>query len=206
MAKTLEILNPKEKHQFEIPSKKIHEGQDVPVFLVSKAYRDITTFLVQLNRCMFPRKSETDAGITNFDSNTTYNYSTPILRLRELLSSLEQMIDEVPLDPGPRRFGNVAFRKWCQLLEEKVDALLEEYLSPSVASFTHETETNALAELRAYLLGAFGSAQRLDYGTGHELSFLAFLGGVWKLGGFEESNEGNEERGIVLGLVQPYVF
>jgi serine/threonine-protein phosphatase 2A activator len=26
-----------------------------------------------------------------------------------------------------------------------------------------------------YFLGGFGSGQRLDYGTGHELSFAAFL-------------------------------
>ena len=61
-------------------------------------------------------------------------------------------------------------------------------------------------ELSAYLLGSFGSAQRLDYGTGHELSFLAFLGGIWRLGGFEKSNDaGVEERGIVLGILEPYV-
>jgi len=33
----------------------------------------------------------------------------------------------------------------------------------------------ALVEITSYLLGAFGSGQRLDYGTGHELSFAAFL-------------------------------
>ncbi|KAK3342497.1 Phosphotyrosyl phosphate activator protein-domain-containing protein [Neurospora tetraspora] len=65
-----------------------------------------------------------------------------------------------------------------------------------------------LEELKAYFLGGFGSAQRLDYGTGHELSFMMFLGGLWKLGGFEgEENDedGEVERRIVLGVVEPYL-
>jgi serine/threonine-protein phosphatase 2A activator len=33
----------------------------------------------------------------------------------------------------------------------------------------------ALVEILPYFVGSFGSAQRLDYGTGHELSFAAFL-------------------------------
>jgi hypothetical protein len=33
----------------------------------------------------------------------------------------------------------------------------------------------ALVEIIPYFTGAFGSGQRLDYGTGHELSFAAFL-------------------------------
>lgn len=40
-----------------------------------------------------------------------------------------------------------------------------------------------------YLLGSFGSPQRLDYGTGHELSFAAFLCGIWVLGGFQPDRD-----------------
>ena len=32
-----------------------------------------------------------------------------------------------------------------------------------------------LPELRAHLLASFGSAQRLDFGTGHEMSFIILL-------------------------------
>ena len=129
-------------------------------------------------------------------------FSPTVVRLQELLKDLEKMIDEVPLDTGPRRFGNVSFRKWCELLENRSVDLLERYL-PSFNSIEHETEASAMTELQAYLLGSFGSAQRLDYGTGHELSFLAFLGCIWKLGGFDATDPQNEERGIVLGIIQP---
>lgn len=69
-----------------------------------------------------------------------------------------------------------------------------------------EEVVGPLEELKAYFLGGFGSAQRLDYGTGHELSFMMFLGGLWKMGGFEgEENDedGEVERRIVLGVVEP---
>jgi hypothetical protein len=38
-----------------------------------------------------------------------------------------------------------------------------------------EESAAALVEITPYFLGEFGSGQRLDYGTGHELSFAAFL-------------------------------
>ena len=77
--------------------------------------------------------------------------------------------------------------------------LMELHLSPILESFDGEQRATLVDELKFYLLGSFGSAQRLDYGTGHELSFLAFLGALWKLNAFEEG----EERGIVVGVVQP---
>ncbi|KAL1842787.1 hypothetical protein VTK73DRAFT_3044 [Phialemonium thermophilum] len=126
------------------------------------------------------------------------------------------MVEEAPPDPGPRRFGNASFRKWHALLGERVDGLLKEYLSPQVMEFGQAQRTEGadqaasaggpIVELRAYFLGAFGSSQRLDYGTGHELSFLAFLGCLWKLRAFEDGpEEGDIERSIVLGVIEPYL-
>ncbi|KAL9603818.1 MAG: hypothetical protein Q9219_000927 [cf. Caloplaca sp. 3 TL-2023] len=82
---------------------------------------------------------------------------------------------------------------------------MQRYLPHVIFSLKALSNVRAEAELGPYFLGAFGSAQRLDYGTGHELSFLAFLGCIWKLGGFESSSSGNEERGIVLGIIEPYL-
>lgn len=83
--------------------------------------------------------------------------------------------------------------------------LLETYLPKQVLS---AGEWDVLDEVTPYFMGGFGSAQRLDYGTGHELSFLAFLGCIWKLGGFtrEASDDGALERSIVIGVVEPCVL
>ncbi|KAL8655541.1 MAG: hypothetical protein Q9226_003001 [Calogaya cf. arnoldii] len=131
--------------------------------------------------------------------------SDTVRQLRGLIRELNSIIDEVPPDPGPRRFGNVSFRKWYEAVEARLPDLLNLHLPPKVLSSGNGSEVTAKAELLSYLLGGFGSSQRLDYGTGHELSFLAFLGCIWKLGGFDTSSLGKEERGIVLGIIEPYL-
>ena len=153
-----------------------------------------------------------------------------VRNLRMLLRRVEEFMDEAPPDEGPRRFGNVSFRVWYGLLEGRVDGLLgggflkidhderkagkdkieaknEEGVGKEAAQEDDEKEEKVPGledELRAYLLGAFGSPQRLDYGTGHELSFLAFLGCLWKVGYFQDGTpEGEIERNIVLGVFEP---
>lgn len=204
----LGILNNSHTHTFVVPVKRIVEGHDVQRFLVSKAYHDIMVFVLQLNRAMFPRslKWPNEQGLSTqaweLDSSDVI-FSDAVHRLRGLLDRLDKVIDEVPPDPGPRRFGNVAFRRWYEVVEDRLPTLLHDHLPQEVSSFNQSSGVSVRDELRSYLLGAFGSAQRLDYGTGHELSFIAFLGCIWKLGGFDSSSTGTEERGIVLGLIEP---
>ena len=204
---TLSVLDDPEHHSFKIPTKKINDGQDVSAFLISQAYRDIMVFLMQLNYSMFPCSVHSDSEtIRVWELESIHiQYSNIIIQLQAMLHSLDQLIDEVPLDTGPRRFGNVSFRRWHELLEDRVEALLEQHLPSQMLSIKDELGLGAMSEIQAYFLGSFGSSQRLDYGTGHELSFLAFLGCIWKLGGFRTSTSGDEERSIVLGVIEPYV-
>ena len=208
----LERLDDASTLSFTSPVKRIHDGPDVSFFLTSLAYRDIMTFMLQLNRSMIPRK--VDDGevktyqIWDIDSGFVH-FSPPVLKLRDLIAELQRLITDTPPDTGPRRFGNVSFRKWYNLVESRIKDLLEEHVPQQVLRFgssaTSPPSSNAAEELQMYLLGSFGSPQRLDYGTGHELSFLAFLGCIWKLGGFAKAEGGVEERGIVLGVFQPYL-
>lgn len=186
---------------FTAPSKRINDGDDLTFFLSSTAYRDLMTWLLQLNRAVFPRKNES-GHIEECKLDSPPTLSTAIQGLRSLLSDLEGLIKDAPPDTGPRRFGNVAFRTWHKLAEQSAGGLIEKYLGAVIQRWAgHDKERirDLRDELDVYLLGSFGSAQRLDYGTGHELSFLAFLGCLWKLGTFEEG----EESAIVLGLIQP---
>lgn len=203
--RVLETLDPSKEHTFVAPSKKINEAQDVSTFLTTKAYSDLMAFILQLNRAMFPAKLP-DGKVQPWPLNSdAVEFSEPVRRLQQLLSKLESTMEEAPPDTGPRRFGNPSFRKWYQIVESRVSELLEEGLSPEVLrSRSAESDApTAKDELKAYFLGSFGSAQRLDYGTGHELSFVAFLACVWKLNGFTKAGPGVEERGIVLGVIQP---
>lgn len=204
----LETLDPLQPHTFISPSKCINEGHDVPQFLSSKAYRDIGIFIMQLNRALCPRRSSSGAGPPKSFPLVGGNRQDPesICKLRALLDKVASIIEEAPPDPGPRRFGNISFRKWYGLLEERAEELLNEFVPASVLNFGGGAgkDTGPVDELKAYFLGSFGSHQRLDFGTGHELSFLAFLGCLWKLGAFTDGTGGGSiERSIVLGVFEP---
>jgi serine/threonine-protein phosphatase 2A activator len=211
-AMNLGRLDHASEHSFTAPVKKIHDGPDVSFFLTSLAYRDIMTFVLQLNRSMVPRKVADSEGKDyqkwDIDSESV-PFSQPVQKLRNLIAELESLIADAPPDSGPRRFGNVSFRKWYSLVESRIKDLLNEHVPHHVLSLgsstASPTQPSAAEELQTYLLGSFGSPQRLDYGTGHELSFLAFLGCIWKLGGFAHAEGGVEERGVVLGVFQPYL-
>jgi serine/threonine-protein phosphatase 2A activator len=172
------------------PSKRINDGDDLNFFLASTAYRDIK------NRALFPTKDESgNVSICTLDSPPTFSPLTS--SLNALVGDFEKFLAQAPPHTGPRRFGNVAFREWYRLAEEQADSLLEKHLGSSLKQ--HANDPTVLAELKAYLLGGFGSALRLDYGTGHELSFLAFLACLSKINAFAPG----EERAIVIGVVQP---
>ncbi|KAL2266065.1 hypothetical protein VTJ83DRAFT_5417 [Remersonia thermophila] len=225
----LAVLNPSNTHPFQTPSKCIHTAADLPRFLSSLAYRDIGLFLLQLNRALCPRKQSQsqpqsqqqqpappsaagplrlpprDPPARRFPLDAPRSDPASVVRLRELLAKLEALIDEAPPERGPRRFGNPAFRKWHALLQERAEGLLREHLPAETLEVWGEQ--GVLQEVTSYFVGAFGSKERLDYGTGHELSFLAFLGGLWKLGAFGDGGDGQGEveRSLVLGVFEPYL-
>jgi len=198
---------------FTDPVKKIYDGTDLHFFLQSLAYRDLMTFLLQLNRSMVSRKNSEgkvqEFRLAELRSETILPQVKAVLNL---LNKLQSLMEDVPPDTGPRRFGNVSFRKWYKLVEDDLDAMLKEVLPSNIQP--------AIVELKSYLLGSFGSAQRLDYGTGHELSFLAFLAALWKLEYFTVETASNTtsmssdgvdttsefERQIVLSIFQTYVI
>lgn len=218
----LELWDPSVPQEFMQPKKEINDGSDLTRFFTTNAYRDIGIFLMQLNRSLCPRKRPDDT-VQTFELSRKREDSQSVLSLQALLGRVEALIDDAPPDPGPRRFGNIAFRKWHELLGQQVAVLLTEFLSREIMMFgqdmgecfvKEDTEeagkhgvVGPFAELESYFIGSFGSAQRLDYGTGHELSFLAFLGCLWKLGFFKDdtrTREGETERSIVLGVFEPY--
>lgn len=209
--------------EYSDPEKRIHDGPNVQFFLQSVAYRDISTFLFQLNRSLVPRKRSIYGTIKQFrlDELRQEDLLPQVRSMQHMVAKFEALMSEAPPDTGPRRFGNVSFRKWYKLVEHQAEALLKSVLPENLYPAT--------LELQSYLLGSFGSAQRLDYGSGHELSFLAFLACLWKLGYFntdtekpksqstepegdrtlQSRDEGDQfvhlERQIVLAIFQPYL-
>lgn len=102
-------------------------------------------------------------------------YPRNVAGVLQIIQYLDNLIDEVKPFEGPRRFGNLACRIWHEKIEESIDTKLEEvFEAPSaITDFG-----GFILEIKHYFLNSFGSKIRLDYGTGHELSFLAFIGSL----------------------------
>jgi len=154
--------------QFAKPVKEINSDADVAIFNASVACDRILAFILLLN--------ESVKGKTCLDQDIHRSQNTE--GILGLLDVFESWIEAIPPSTGPRRFGNVAFRQWIARLEEvwtwKKAADCKE--GPGLLyNYMPQDCHPALVEITPYLLGAFGSGQRLDYGTGHELSFAAFL-------------------------------
>ena len=200
----LDVLDLNLPITFMKPVKRINDGTDVSHFLTSLAYRDIGIFVLQLNHSLCPRNQPQKRTIPQLFKVSKSASATPsIAALQGLLTKIENLIKEAPPDPGPRRFGNISFRKWYELLEERIESLLQDDVWVRTLSAGNHS---ARDEATTYLLGGFGSAQRLDYGTGHELSFVAFLGCLWKLGFFKDGDQQVDiERDIVLKIIEQFV-
>jgi serine/threonine-protein phosphatase 2A activator len=87
-----------------------------------------------------------------------------------MLHKLSAWLEEFPPLQQQMRYGNKAFCQWHEKLKEEVEGLLLEVL-PEQQGQPHP----AIIELAPYLIDSFGNATRIDYGSGHECTFVAFL-------------------------------
>lgn len=90
-----------------------------------------------------------------------------------LLHTLGGWVDAIPPIKQAMRYGNKAYREWHAQLTREAPALCAALLTPAVAG--------AEVELMPYLCDAFGNPTRIDYGTGHETTFIVFLC-AWRRG------------------------
>jgi len=93
-----------------------------------------------------------------------------------MLDEIDQITDDVPPQEATadHRFGNRAFKDWIAKLHLKLRPGPRNLLLETVC-VRHAQLNSAMVELSPYLAEAFGNGVRIDYGSGHELSFVAFL-------------------------------
>ncbi|KDE05630.1 hypothetical protein MVLG_04001 [Microbotryum lychnidis-dioicae p1A1 Lamole] len=164
------------------PSRKIFTEVDMPRWTRSSAYHNIEALILRLT-----------AAVQNTKIDSPRRISQPIASIVEFLNRSGSWIDEIPLEKSPQRFGNQAFRKWLAKLKENEPTLSRSLLS--------DAQMPVLAELSYHFLSSFGSGQRLDYGTGHELSFLSYILILRLIGVLSE----DDEPSIVLDLFVAYL-
>ncbi|KAI8642085.1 hypothetical protein BD408DRAFT_367126 [Parasitella parasitica] len=160
----------------------IHEQKDIDTFIKSRAFDRIMTFVMLLNKSVMQKKISDACHI-----------SSQTQHILDMLNTLDAWIDDFPPLDNPQRFGNKAFRFWAAKLVESSADLMKDALS--------EQLHDAIPELSEYLNKGFGNETRIDYGSGHELSFVAWLAGISLLGGFTT----DDYQAIVLRIFVRYL-
>lgn len=92
--------------------------------------------------------------------------TSSVQSIYKILDILREILDEhPPIDTGSR-FGNPVFRSFHKSAAERVASFHTKF-------FNLPTELSQ--EVATYLCYSFGSEERLDYGSGHELNFALWL-------------------------------
>ena len=171
--------------QFSLPAKRIFDSQTTQDFQSSIALNRLRFFLQKYI-----------SMVTNVQTppEGTLSSVTLVNSIVQLLNHLSTLIDETPPLVGPRRYGNLACRDWHTKMEAQLPALLNEILDPYLPKVSGESSSMhpCIQELNYYISNAFGSSTRLDFGTGHELSFMAFIAAIDMLGLWTDGMQGTD--------------
>lgn len=156
-------------HPYVVPQRAIRSETDLENWKISPTYTAFTEFIIALSVSVVDKKIS--------DPCVESEATKAVVRMLEVM---EGWVAEFPPLDQPMRFGNQAFRQWQEHLKKELPKLLLELLP--------EGKKLAALELAPYLEDAFGNAVRIDYGTGHEAAFVAFLYCMRKLGAFTEED------------------
>mmetsp|Transcript_2722 Transcript_2722/g.7709 ORF Transcript_2722/g.7709 Transcript_2722/m.7709 type:complete len:404 (+) Transcript_2722:189-1400(+) len=150
-------------HTFLPPQKTISSQDLLRQFLDSESLKEYVSFLMACSEAVKGKKLSADCTIS------------PVMeRMQEELRRLSAMVDDIPPLKVELRFGNPAYRDWFAKMEADSTAVITRILPDNMQG--------AAAELAGYWSESFGNIVRIDYGTGHETSFVVLLFCMAKIG------------------------
>jgi len=165
------VLSPEEleTHVFVVPETKIKNHRDLKMFLCSDSAKEFFAFVLFLNEAV--------SGLSLGECSSNMAPSPAIGSLLSILIEIDSWIREIQPVKENVRFGNPAFRIWQEKLADESTSLLERILPENMP------QREAIrTELNGYFIQSFGNSSRIDYGTGHETTFVAFLFCLAKIG------------------------
>ncbi|XP_031492948.1 uncharacterized protein LOC116259337 isoform X2 [Nymphaea colorata] len=154
--------------QFRPPAKRIQSPDDIRRFHDSDSGKNFLGFVVALSESMRGHKISDPCR------------DSPVVRvIVEILDSMIGWVDEFPPVQQPSRYGNLAYRDWHQRLCDSEGLMLR---------ILPEDLQSAVVEIFPYFTDSFGNSTRIDYGTGHETNFAAWLYCLARLGVLTEED------------------
>ncbi|KAI9830127.1 MAG: Serine/threonine-protein phosphatase 2A activator 2 [Sarea resinae] len=150
---------------FTKPTRRILSPEDHQLFLQSKTYTLVLSFVFSLS------DSVRDTPVSAIKDAPTHSTVRNIL---DILNSAEEVLKRCPpVDQGGSRFGNKGFCRFLDELEKESEGWHREKLGL--------TDNAAIEEVSTYFLQSFGNRTRIDYGSGHELNFIVWLLTLYQL-------------------------
>lgn len=154
-------------YNFQRPSKLIVGFDTLEQFSKSKTRAELVRFIEEVSDSLKMQQVGRETGC----------FVQEVLRFIKKLKIFAQERSELT---QVIRYGDISFREWCTHLQTESNAFVTQILPDNLKM--------ADTELSAYLDASFGDSVRLDYGTGHELAFCAFLLCCFKLGIFSSDD------------------
>ncbi|KAG0025454.1 Serine/threonine-protein phosphatase 2A activator 2 [Podila clonocystis] len=166
---------------FVVPRREILTKDDLELFHGSETYASLFEFLDKLN--------ESVVGVVS----TVECYQSEVVKgMLEVLDRVNDVSQQYPPETGHEsRFGNPAFRKFYDQVSISAPEWMELVQLPK----------EAIPEVSKYFVECWGNRKRIDYGTGHEASFLAWLHCFDKLGLIKEE----DYKAVVIKVFFKYI-
>ncbi|KDP41406.1 hypothetical protein JCGZ_15813 [Jatropha curcas] len=156
-------------YNFQSPSKKIQYPDDIRHFQASDAGKNFLGFIVSLSE-----------SIRGHKISDACHESHTVKTITSVLETLIHWVDEIPPVQQAARYGNISYRTWHSRLVENSDLLMLQFLPDHFKSAT--------IEIVPYFTDSFGNSSRIDYGTGHETNFAAWLYCLARMGVIKEED------------------
>lgn len=136
----------------------ITSAEDLEKWKQSKSYEGIIAFIQELQNSVVGLPNDSD--VFQLESCTN---------LLAVLDQVDELIDLNPVinDAAISRFGKPEFRGFYDDIHDSSEKWL--------VKIAPEATEEQLRELSDYFTESWGNRARIDYGSGHELNFLAFL-------------------------------
>ncbi|TQD99957.1 hypothetical protein C1H46_014461 [Malus baccata] len=154
---------------FQLPNKVIQSPDDLRRFHDSFSGKHFVGFIAALSESIRAKKISDPC-----------HQSDVVNTIVSILETLIQWVDEIPPTQQAARYGNVSFRSWHERLSETSHSLMLQFLPEHLHPST--------IEIVPYFTDSFGNQTRIDYGTGHETNFAAWLYCLARMGVIKEED------------------
>jgi len=183
-------------HQFIVAEKQLKSPMKIGKWKNGRTFRKFKFFIEELAKSVL--------GKSNVDGHE-FPPGFGIAAVLELLGKIETIVDETELVETPGRFGNKAFRDFYEKFEAMAVDSCKAIVSTKYKDISEEVLLAAGTEISAYLLDSFGNSTRIDYGSGHEMAFIAFLYCLFHMNVLDFMPESNDRLHAVLLVFRTYL-